>query len=200
MTTLVPTEMLADYDSTALLSVLPIGTVLPYAGAAVPTPDAVATFLFCDGALLDRSAYPTLFARLGTAYNTGGESGTKFRLPDLRGRVPVGQDDMGGTTAGRITSGVSGIDGTVLGASGGDQRLHAHSHGVNDPGHSHAITGGQGANNIGADDSGMVEGVGQGGALTASTQVTGITTQVSGAGSGQNLQPLQIVNYIIRAL
>lgn len=199
MTTLVPTEMLADYDSTALLSVLPIGTVLPYAGAAVPTPDTVATFLFCDGALLDRSAYPTLFARLGVAYNTGGESGTKFRLPDLRGRVPVGQDDMGGTTAGRITSGVSGIDGTALGASGGDQRLHAHSHGVSDPGHSHSIFG-EGASNIGVDDSGMSLGVGYGGSLTAATQVTGITTQTAGAGSGQNLQPLQIVNYIIRAL
>lgn len=30
-----------------------------------------------------------LFAKWGTAYNTGGEAGTDFRLPDMRGRVPV---------------------------------------------------------------------------------------------------------------
>lgn len=195
MTTLVPSEMLADYDSTALLSVLPVGTLLPYAGATVPTADAVATFLFCDGALLDRSAYPTLFDRLGTAYNTGGESGTKFRLPDLRGRVPVGQDDMGGTAANRITSGVSGVNGGTLGASGGDQRLHAHSHGVTDPGHAH--TGAIAVEGLGPAldlESNRLENG------TTDTQVTGISIQVAGAGSSQNLQPLQIVNYIIRAL
>lgn len=199
MTTKVPAAMLEDYDSNALLSVLPIGSILPYAGSAAPTADDVATFLFCDGALLNRADYATLFDRLGTAYNTGGESGTKFRLPDLRGRVPAGKDNMGGTAASRITSGVSGVAGNTLGASGGDQRLHAHSHGVTDPGHTHTASGG-GATNVGVNDSAAEEGVGYSSGVTIDAQVTGISIQTAGAGGSQNLQPLQIVNYIIRAL
>jgi hypothetical protein len=41
-------------------------------------------------------------------------------LPDLRGRVAAGKDDMGGSAAARMTSG-NGLDGTVLGNSGGEQ-------------------------------------------------------------------------------
>jgi microcystin-dependent protein len=44
-------------------------------------------------------------------------------LPDLRGRARFGKDDMGGTTAGRITSALSSIVGTVLGAFGGAESL-----------------------------------------------------------------------------
>ena len=193
MTTRVPAEMLDDYDSSALLSVLPIGTVLPYAGAAVPDADAVATFLFCDGSLLDRADYTVLFARLGTAFNTGGESGTKFRLPDLRGRVPAGRDNMGGTPANRITNAVSGITASTLGASGGDQRLQSHTHAITDPGHAH---GGGGSVDIGGGTGSSSKLAG----ATTETQVTGIEIDTSGTGTGQNLQPLQIVNYIIRAL
>src|ERR1700761_9270087 len=43
----------------------------------------------CNGQLLPISAYPALFALLGTAY--GGDGITTFGLPDLRSRVPVGQ-------------------------------------------------------------------------------------------------------------
>jgi len=40
-------------------------------------------------------------------------------LPDARGRVIAGDDDMGGTAASRLTSAGSGIVGATLGASGG---------------------------------------------------------------------------------
>jgi microcystin-dependent protein len=50
-------------------------------------------FLPCDGQLLDVSAYPDLFEVIGYTY---GGAGNQFRLPDLRGRVPVGVGAGGG--------------------------------------------------------------------------------------------------------
>lgn len=50
-------------------------------------------WLMCDGALYDTSAYPALYAGIGRAYSDVGaipDPGTKFRVPDLRNRVPVG--------------------------------------------------------------------------------------------------------------
>jgi microcystin-dependent protein len=95
---------------------------------------------------MDRTTYSALFSAIGTTYGAA-DGVTYFALPDLRGRVPVGMDNMGGTYAGRI-SGV--VAGTTLGAGGGDQWLHAHGHGVtvndtihthgiSDPGHAHAV-------------------------------------------------------------
>jgi microcystin-dependent protein len=52
-----------------------------------------------------------------------GSSGGDPLLPDLRGRVVIGQDDMGGTSANRITTAGSGIDGDVLGATGGAESV-----------------------------------------------------------------------------
>lgn len=48
-----------------------------------------------------------------------GSSGGDPLLPDLRGRVVIGQDDMGGVSANRITTAGAGFDGDTLGATGG---------------------------------------------------------------------------------
>lgn len=40
-------------------------------------------------------------------------------LPDLRGRVVAGKDNMGGSAANRLTSGASGVAGNTIGATGG---------------------------------------------------------------------------------
>ena len=59
----------------------------------------------------------------------------RMPLPDWRGRVGAGKDDLGGTAANRLTNAVSGIAGTTLGANGGAQSvtldttmIPAHSH------------------------------------------------------------------------
>jgi microcystin-dependent protein len=54
-------------------------------------------WLKCDGSLVNRNDYPDLFIAIGVAWNTGGEAGTQFRLPNLSGRTAVGVD--GGTFA-----------------------------------------------------------------------------------------------------
>lgn len=54
-----------------------------------------------------------------------GDGATTYTLPDERGRVALGKDDMGGTPSGRVTSAVSDVDSTTLGGSGGDQNAQA---------------------------------------------------------------------------
>lgn len=48
----------------------------------------------CNGQLLPISQYSALFSLLGTQY--GGNGTTNFALPDLQGRVPVGQGQLPG--------------------------------------------------------------------------------------------------------
>lgn len=46
----------------------------------------------CEGQFLSVNDYPELYAVIGTAY--GGNGVSNFALPDLRGRVPLGQGEQ----------------------------------------------------------------------------------------------------------
>ena len=157
----------------------PIGTVADYAGASAPD-----GWLFCYGQAISRTTYADLFAILSTTYGVG-DGSTTFNVPDLRGRVTAGQDDMGGTSANRLTGASGGVDGDVLGGSGGLEthtlttaQLASHSHGV--PGF--AGSGGVvGAQTIGT------------------TSANNFQTSTNGSGSAHNnVQPTFILNKIIR--
>ena len=100
--------LIRDYNT--LLGV-PAGCVMPYAGATAPD-----GWLLCHGQAVSRTTYADLFAAIGTAYGPG-DGSTTFSLPDLRGRVAAGRDDMGGTDAGRLAGGVTNR--TTLGGAGG---------------------------------------------------------------------------------
>jgi len=92
------------------------GMLMPYAGATAPT-----GWLLCYGQAVNRTTYADLFAVVGTTYGAG-DGSTTFDLPDLRGRVVAGKDDMGGTSANRLTSSANGdLNGDGLGNSGGSQ-------------------------------------------------------------------------------
>jgi microcystin-dependent protein len=101
---------------------VPVGVVNPFAGATAP-----AGWLLCYGQAVSRTQYPILFTTIGTTYGVG-DGSTTFAIPDMRGRVVAGEDDMGGTAVNRITSAVSGITGTTLGATGGTQNPPLHQH------------------------------------------------------------------------
>ena len=90
----------------------PIGSILGYAGASLPT-----GWVFCDGAAINRTDYAALFAAISTSFGVG-DGSTTFNVPDLRGRVPVGKDDMGAGASSRVTSGSDGLDGATFGAVG----------------------------------------------------------------------------------
>lgn len=89
------------------------GTVLDFAGSAAPD-----GWLLCYGQAISRSDYSVLFAKIGTTFGAG-DGSTTFNLPDCRGRVSAGKDNMGGTAASRMTASAGGIDAATLGAAGG---------------------------------------------------------------------------------
>jgi len=96
----------------------PAGGYMPYAGLTAP-----AGWLFPFGQNVVRATYPALFTALGTLYGVG-DGSTTFGLPDLRGRVLAGRDNLGGTASGRlqvtttITTTASSATATVASATG----------------------------------------------------------------------------------
>jgi microcystin-dependent protein len=128
---------------------IPIGGMMPYTGSTPPN----SNFAFPAGQALSRTTYATLFALNGTTFGAG-DGSTTFNIIDLRGRIPVPQDNMNGVAAGRIT-GASGINGSVLGAAGGAETvtldvtmIPAHAHSATDVGHTHGFSSNDGAGSL----------------------------------------------------
>lgn len=92
---------------------LPPGAIIDYAGATEPE-----GWLFPYGQAVSRTTYAVLFAVIGTAFGVG-DGSTTFNLPDYRGRVGAGQDDMGGSSANRLTGLTGGVNGDTFAAVGG---------------------------------------------------------------------------------
>lgn len=190
------TAWVTGTGSSAILT--PVGSIVPYAGTDVSTP---AGWLFCGGQAVSRTTYSALFAVIGTTYGAG-DGSTTFNVPDLRGRVVAGKDNMAGSAASRLTS-TSGVIGTTLGASGGDERLHQHTHAITDPGHTHTMNmntsgyagGASGSAFFGATATSHPN---YGGPVVGNS--TGISNQNAGSGASQNVQPTLVTNYIIKAL
>lgn len=85
-------------------------------------------WLLCDGSEVSQATYAALFAKIGSAYNTGNEGGGNFSLPNFKGRSPIGRD-----------SSVAEIDsiGASIGSLNHTHSTPAHTHAI--PAHTHAI-------------------------------------------------------------
>lgn len=204
---------LKDLD-TAVVQAMPTGAVIDYAGSTAPT-----GWLLCHGQSLLRADYVPLFAAISTTY--GAVDGTHFNVPDLRGRVVAGKDNMGGVSANLLTDQSGGINGDVLGDTGGaethtltEAQLAEHDHVVS------GTTNSTGAANITVElltstapnanataGSAAAQGTGAVGANTAdvASSIPNHSHTVSGtaanAGSGaahNNVQPTFILNKIIK--
>lgn len=100
---------------------MPVGSIIEYAGTALPV-----GFEWPNGQTLASAStnYPD--------YNTVRGSGT---TPDRRGRIAAGKDDMGGTSANRLTNQSGGLNGDVFETTGGSEthqlttaQLASHQH------------------------------------------------------------------------
>ena len=170
-------------------SSLPAGTMVQWAGAIAPT-----NWLLCDGTAVSRTTYATLFAAIGTAYGVG-DGSTTFNLPDLRGRIPVGKNGGSFGTLG----GTGGAETVTLTAN----NLPAHTHPVSDPGHYHGLNGTLVSSFVGYGQNSPINGnaTNPSGNNTTTSATTGITVGNNSTTNSavNNLQPYQVVNYIIKA-
>ncbi len=134
-------------------ALVPTGAAMPYLGTSAPT-----GWVLGAGTIGDASSGATSRANADTqalytlvwtslsnteapvAGGRGANAAADFgahkaiALPDFRGRVVAGKDDMVLGAASRLTGGSSGITATTLGAAGGDERMQQHTHGITDPG------------------------------------------------------------------
>lgn len=190
-----------------------VGEVRMYAGIEAGIP---AGWYLCYGQAVSRTDFSAAYSVLGTTWGSG-DGSTTFNLPDLRGRVMAGKDNMGGGAANRLTAGVSGVPGTTLGGVGGDQASQIHDHAITDPEHDHVLTDLGHAhdlkqnNNItsGTSPTGPLATTGAASSrqsvdvysattgITIASAATGIDLATYGTGSSQNVQPTAVVNMII---
>jgi microcystin-dependent protein len=129
---------------------VPVGTILPFAGTTVP-----AGYLLCDGSEILKNRYADLFdiiannyVPIGYTWRSGSDFNLYFKLPDFRGRFPLGADNManglqissnsqsaGGGTANVVTGAAAA---TVGGTSGSQSYTLAIT---NLPQHEHNMQG-----------------------------------------------------------
>ncbi len=78
---------------------IPLAGGMDYWGGTAPN----SSFAFAYGQAISRSTYSSLFSIMSTTFGSG-DGSTTFNLPDLRGRVAAGVDNMGGSSANRLTT------------------------------------------------------------------------------------------------
>jgi microcystin-dependent protein len=186
----VPTSKLA---SDVIQQLVPVGTILPYGGATAPS-----GYVVCDGSWLSTTTYPNLFQALGgvnnpfgpglslpagaagSGYSAGFGSGATFKVPDLRGRFPLG---LGGSIPNNSSA-------ANRGHAGGNALIAE----TNLPAHKHGVYAVQSANTTATGSSNRLT-------FVADAPGSGVDDGLSGStGSGQGyLQPYITINYIIKA-
>lgn len=127
----------------------------------------------CAGQTKDTTVEAVLFAVIAFTY---GGSGANFNLPDYRGRLPAGLDNLGGTPANIITDAQADSIAGTLGSethtqTGAEVGAHNHAQGYGAGG-----TGGAGAGALGE-------------------QLTGTSPAAAGANI---IQPTIFQNFIIK--
>jgi len=117
----------------------PVGMIVPFAGDIAPP-----GWFLCDGTILRQADAVALFNVIGYKFKSqsdlddeGIQSTAFFALPDLRGRMPLGADNMGDLPADRVTN----IAADTIGLSGGSEakdikieNLPEHEHDLKSPG------------------------------------------------------------------
>jgi microcystin-dependent protein len=160
--------------SQTALHILPTGTVIAFSGIYCPI-----GWKFCNGEELIVNDYFELFNVIGHRY---GGSGTRFKLPNLNGRVIVGQD--------KDKEILTGDYNNILASFGGEithllteAEMPSHRH------HSFYVNWVKGAGSDPDYYSGLNE---------TNSHGFNTTSATGGSTSHNNMQPYLILNYIIK--
>jgi microcystin-dependent protein len=161
------------------------GEIRVFAGVRPPS-----GWIFCDGRALAISEYQALYSLIGVTY--GGDGRSNFCVPNLQGRVVIGQ----GQGTGLPSFG-------TIGATGGAEKVQLTE--ANIPAHTHTLT--EAAKTVSSNSSspaGNFIGVGSATSFvpkpTGSAPVAMSSSSVSSVGSGANVavvQPSLVLNFMI---
>lgn len=174
----------------------PTGQITEFGGTTAPT-----GYLLCDGSEVSKTTFAALFAVIGTAFDNS-PAGGNFNVPDLRGRVGIGLDNLGGSSADRMVHANADTLGGAAGAEThtlvtGELASHnhiqnAHNHGTSGP-NPNFITfkGGGGVSN-------PAGGVDQFGSPSVTGNRTPTNQVAGGGGAHRNDQPWLAVSKIIK--
>ncbi len=111
---------------------IPAGTIIAFAGTTPSGPYVPPGFLECNGAIISRTVYSTLFSAIRGVFGAG-DGFTTFNIPDLRGEFIRGFDNGRGIDVGRSFGNVQGDE------------FRSHSHGGGMDSVQNLIGGGSGA-------------------------------------------------------
>lgn len=139
----------------------------------------------CNGATLAIQQNTALFALLGVSY--GGDGQTTFQLPNLCGRVPIGQGQGPGLTP-RVVGDTAGAASVTLTA----QELPAHAHEL-----LARSTPGDRANARGASLAASADAVYSTGAPIGTLSALSLSPNANGTSPHPNMQPYLGMNFVI---
>lgn len=183
-----------------LVIVVPIGSVLAYAGTSAPV-----GWLLCDGSQVSRVTYINLFNVIGTAHGNGNGSST-FHLPDYRGRFLRGLASgsaLDPDRASRTAMAVGGNTGDNVGSIQG-HAFQTHTHIQNAHTHTYTTTadatlatGHSGG--FGTDTGNLQSGTSGSIANTTATNQNATATGANAQATANETRPVNAaVNYIIK--
>jgi microcystin-dependent protein len=168
--------------------VIPTGAILPTGGDGSSSPG----YLLCDGTSHLVASFPSLWAKIGYKYGGGGAS---FNVPDMRGRFPMGPDNMGTGGAGRVPST------NDRGQAGGSQTKQSSATALTVaqlPDHTHNYQFAWSYNAFQTNDAGGINNIFNG------AQFVGTTVSTNGAGSQGHdhtidvMSPFQTAHFMIK--
>jgi microcystin-dependent protein len=188
---------------------IPLGGGLPFIGSTAPN----SSFVFPFGQAISRTTYSTLFSLVSTTYGSG-DGSTTFNLPDFRGRVVAGKDDMGGSAASRLTNSGSSIVGTTLGAAGGGETqaltLAQLPTGITSGNASQSISvtgndatfhkGGNADTYVGGGSGAVFQNMTSGAPVSTGNNSISVTSNNTSGNAHPIVQPTIVCNYIIRII
>jgi microcystin-dependent protein len=96
-----------------------IGEIIPWSSVKIPE-----GWVLCDGSLINIAGNEALYSLIGTRF--GGNGTSTFGLPDLRGRLPIGQGAGTGLTPRYLAQNGGGEQASVS-----EAQIPSHSHTFN---------------------------------------------------------------------
>lgn len=160
-----------------------LGEISIFAGAFAPK-----NWAFCHGQMLSISQYQALFSILGTMY--GGNGTTTFALPDLRGRIPLGQGQGPGLQR-YVVGQMGGQESVTLLSNQMPMHVHPTSVAVSSSAGNSAAPNGR---TLAASDQRNDQYTDQGG----NGNLAGVSSGMAGGSQPhENMQPYLSINFII---